>query len=127
MCAGGFRELPCTGKEVRVNVRLGNCADAKAMCFREVDIAVDVSCGVDDDRIAGLLASEQPGGLGKILVVDLSKEHRVHSVRIRRLVVEPSGFMWAHEPRAPGRRFSRRAPCLLRGEDPPKLARTCSH
>src|SRR4051812_47290189 len=43
------REIASTGDEIRVDVRLGNVRDRRLVMSRRVDVAVDVTVGVDDN------------------------------------------------------------------------------
>ena len=70
-------ELAHAREKVRVDVRLRRRDDAQPVGRGDLLVAVDVALGVDDDRLADLLATDEVGGFGKLLVVDLSEEHGV--------------------------------------------------
>jgi len=68
-------ELAQAREVVGVDVGVRRRDDAQAILRSELLVAVDVALGVDDDRLACLLASDQVGGFSELLVVDLAKEH----------------------------------------------------
>ncbi len=87
-----LRELACPREEVRVNVRLGGRRDRQTLGLGELDISVDVSLRVDDQRLARPLAAHQVGVLCELVVRYLSKKHQpcLPCMTARRAVLAPS-------------------------------------
>ncbi len=79
-------ELSNTREEVSMDMRLCGRDDAKAFGRRDLDVAVDIALGVDDQGFAGLLTPDQIGVLREFVVDDLSKEH----ASVRGSVVGPT-------------------------------------
>ena len=62
---------------VGVVVRLDGAHDAQRVALRFLDVLLDRECGVDDDRLAGLLGADQVGGAAEVGVDELPKQHQV--------------------------------------------------
>ena len=63
-----------------MDVRLCDRGDLQVMFLGQIQVSINVPFGIDDDRFLCLLATDQPGGLGKVFVIDLSQQHpHVHS------------------------------------------------
>ena len=54
---------------------LGRCDDAQVVGFGEIDVAVNITLRVDDDRLARFLATDEVGGLRELVVVNHAHEH----------------------------------------------------
>ena len=63
-------ELPRARQEVGMDVRFGHRRDAQALGRRDRQIAVDVTLGIDDERLACLLTPNEIGVLGQSVVVE---------------------------------------------------------
>src|SRR5436189_4097694 len=56
-------------------VRLGDSGDAQPFRLSDLQIAVNVTLGIDEDRLAGALAADEVARLGEFVVVDHAEEH----------------------------------------------------
>ena len=74
-----FGELPRPRQEVGVYVCLRDRDDAKLLARRQIDVAVDVALGIENDRVPGTLAPDQVRVLRERIVENLSKEHSVEA------------------------------------------------
>ena len=51
---------------------LGRCDDAQVVGFGEIDVAVNITLRVDDDRLARFLATDEVGGLRELMNMGVS-------------------------------------------------------
>ena len=65
-------EFPCAAYEVRMDMRFGNGREAQPFLCGGRTIAVDVALGIDDDGLAGFLATDEIGVLREMRVEDLA-------------------------------------------------------
>ena len=86
-----FGHLPRARQEVGVDVRLRGGGDPEVVLLRDLQVAVDVPLGVDDDGRARLLTPDQVRVLREPLVCDLSEEHRCRPFNARR--PRPAGII----------------------------------
>jgi len=63
------------GEIVGVDVGLGHGNDPHAVTSGQVEIWGQVTAGIDDDRLALCLATDEIAGLGQVLVVDALEKH----------------------------------------------------
>ena len=54
-----LNQLSRTTQIIGMNVRLGDCGDAKSILLRHFEIAVEVPLGVDDDRLTTALTANE--------------------------------------------------------------------
>ena len=69
------REAAVAGDVVGVVVRLEHAHDPHAGALRRLEVALDRVGGVDDDRLAGRLVTDQVGRAAEIVVHELPEEH----------------------------------------------------
>jgi hypothetical protein len=74
-----------------MNVGIGGCDDSQLVTGCEIEVAVDVTLGIDDDRLTASRAPNQIGKLRKLYVGDLPHEHDFRPpMGSRAAICEPS-------------------------------------
>ena len=73
--ADAFGELARAGEKVGVDMGFRGGDDLQTFGFRNLEVAIDVALGVDDDRLAGALAADHVGVLGESIVGYTSNKH----------------------------------------------------
>src|SRR5918995_2989551 len=85
-----------------MDVGLGHQLDDQALLIRQLQIAVDVTFGIDEDRSIGRLASDQISVLRQAGIVDLVEMHsRVLLARLTRTPTEPTAAQRHSKGRVP--------------------------
>ena len=72
---GRGRQFAGAGEVVGVDVGLGHGDDPHAVTCGQVEIGTQVTAGIDDDRLALRLASDEVTRLRQVLVVDALEKH----------------------------------------------------
>ena len=69
------REPPVPGDVVGVRVRLEDAHDPHVVPRRLLEVLLDRVGGVDDDRLARVLVTDEVGGAAEIVVDELPEQH----------------------------------------------------
>ena len=82
-----FRQLARSRNKVRVDVGFRHGGEAETVLGGEFQVTIHIALGIDDERLAGALATDEVGVLGEGVVGDLAEEHGFDWVRslVRRI------------------------------------------
>ena len=75
---GRLGQRPRAGDEVGVDVRLRHVRDRELVGLGDGEVLVDVAVGVDDDRLARLVAGDDVRRLGQHVFVEAAQQHQTN-------------------------------------------------